>query len=476
MTTKKTKRKESDKKKESELFLKPRLVWDQLKAKEKKELNSLCERYKDFLDTCKTEREAIFRIEAIARENGFVPVDKAKKGDKFYIVNRAKNIALICPGENPAIDGFHMVATHVDCPRLDLKQRPLYQELDMSFFKTHYYGGIKKYQWLSRALAIHGRIIKGDGSEIDVVLGETDDEPVFTVLDLLPHLAQKQYQKKVSVAFEAEKLNILIGSLPDEKEEVDSADRVKKAIMKLLNKKYGIIEEDFVSAELEAVPAEKARDVGFDSSLIGSYGQDDRICAYTSLEAILNTDSFPNAAVAMFLDKEEIGSEGNTGAKSNFLEVVTEKMLELEGLEPSQRNLRRAWYNSRTISGDVNGAMDPDYQDVHEKRNAALLGYGVCVTKFTGARGKSSSNDANVEYLGWLRRIFNANGVVWQAAELGKVDEGGGGTLAKYLAEYGLEIIDCGTAILSMHSPFEISSKADVYMTYKAYSTFFKGE
>jgi aspartyl aminopeptidase len=378
-------------------------------------------------------------------------------------------------GEKPIEKGIKIIASHIDSPRLDLKQNPLYEDVDLALLKTHYYGGIKKYQWVSRPLSLHGKIIKKDGSELDLSLGEKETEPIFTIVDLLPHLAHKaQYEKKLEDAVIGEKLNILAGSIPFP--DKDTKDRIKLQVLKYLNDNFGLIEEDFVSAELELVPSEKARDIGWDRSLIGSYGQDDRSCAYTSMRAAGDLKNPKETVLVLFLDKEEIGSEGNTGAKSRFLEAVVADLLSFEGVTADDGAVRRTLMNSRAISADVNGALDPDYQDVHEKRNAAKLGYGICITKFTGSRGKSGSSDASAEYVGWLRDVFNRNSIVWQTGELGKVDEGGGGTIAKYLASYGMDIVDCGVALLGMHSPFEVSSKADIYMTYKGYRVFLSEE
>ncbi len=362
------------------------------------------------------------------------------------------------------------MASHLDSPRLDLKTYPLYEETDLAFLKTHYYGGIKKYQWLARPLALHGVILKADGSRVELKVGEESADPVFTVCDLLPHLARKaQMDKKVTEAFEAEKLNVLVGSLPLGDKE--TKERFKLHLLKLLEDRYGINEEDLVSAELEVVPAGPARDLGWDRSLVGGYGQDDRSCVYASLTAILELPEPEFTSLALFFDKEEVGSDGNTSAKSCILEEIVELLLERQGLSPLAR--RRILMASRALSADVTGALDPDYPEVHEKRNAARLGYGVGINKYTGHGGKYMANDAHAEYIAWLRRIFQEAGVIWQAGELGKVDEGGGGTIAKYLAIHGLEIIDCGTPLLSMHSPFEVASKADLYMTFKAYQAFF---
>ena len=453
------------------IMLKPAMVWDKLTSKEKKEVFSFTEDYKNFLNVVKTEREAVIEIEKYARKTGFKGISSSSARNKIYKVHRKKAIGLAVIGKKPLVEGLRIIVSHIDSPRLDLKQNPLYEEVALAFLKTHYYGGIKKYQWVSRPLALHGKIIKNDGKELDVRIGEDENDPVFTILDLLPHLARKtQYEKKLGDAIIGEKLNVLVGSIPFP--DKDAQERIKLQILDYLNKTFGLVEEDFISAEIELVPAEKARDIGWDRSLIGAYGQDDRICAYSSLRAIGEMDKPQKTAIALFLDKEEIGSEGNTSARSGFLEDMVADIFKQTGAPLEEHSLKQALINSHAISADVNGALDPDYQEVHEKRNAAKLGYGVCVTKFTGSGGKYASSDANAEYVGMIRRLFNQNNIVWQTGEIGKVDEGGGGTVAKFLASYGMEIIDCGTSLLGMHSPFEVSSKADAYMTYKAYKVF----
>lgn len=455
------------------LILKNDLVWDNLFAREKKEVFSFTRGYKNFLDKAKTEREAVREVIDFAGNKGFVDINsQTPRGKKFFKVNRSKGVALAIMGERPLEEGIRIICSHIDSPRLDLKQNPLYEEVDLAFLKTHYYGGIKKYQWVARALALHGKIIRKDGSGLDIKIGEDPEDPVFTIADLLPHLARKvQYEKKFTDAIIGEKLNILSGSLPISDKE--AAERTKLQVLKYLHQQYGLIEEDFTSAELEIVPAGKARDIGWDRSLIGAYGQDDRVCAYASMKAMESINHPQYTTISLFVDKEEIGSEGNTGAKSKFLEVFIDDLLNLKKKGKDEGSVRKILWNARAISADVNGALDPDYQEVHEKRNAARLGFGICITKFTGSGGKYSSSDASAEYMGWIRNIFNKNKVIWQTGELGKVDEGGGGTIAKYLASYGMEIVDCGTAILGMHSPFEISSKADVFMTYQGYKVFF---
>ena len=452
------------------LMATPRLVWDQVDQAGTEAIFTYGERYKNFLDRVKTEREAVAEIQRQAQALGFVDLTQKTPGNRGYYNHRGKSIILVVPGRRPLTAGLRLVASHIDSPRLDLKPCPLYEDTDLAFLKTHYYGGIKKYQWLARPLAIHGVIIKADGATVELRVGEDPGDPVFTVLDLLPHLARKaQMDKKVTDAFEGEKLNVLAGSLP--LGGAQTKERFKLHLLKFLEDRYGLREEDLVSGEVEIVPAGPARDLGWDRSLVGGYGQDDRACAYASLAAILDVQEPEYTCLALFYDKEETGSDGNTSAKACLLEAMVELLLERGGENPQAR--RRVLLASRAISADVTGGIDPDFPEVHEKRNANRLGYGVGLHKYGGSGGKYSTSDANAEYVAWLRRIFQKNGVIWQAGELGKVDEGGGGTIAKYLASHGLEIIDCGTPLLSMHSPFEVASKADLYMTFKAYRAFF---
>ncbi|OGR15239.1 MAG: aminopeptidase, partial [Desulfobacula sp. GWF2_41_7] len=391
---------------------------------------------------------------------------------KVYKIFQGRCVALAAIGKKLPHLGANIIASHIDSPRLDLKQNPIYEDLSIGLMKTHYYGGIRKYHWLALPLALHGTIIKSNNERLDISIGEHQDDPVFTITDLLPHLAGKtQSSKNISEVFDGEKLNLVAGSTPlggdDEKE------RFKLGVLNCLYEKYGLTEEDFVSAEIEAVPSEKARDIGFDRSMIGAYGQDDRVCAYTGLEAFLDSQSPEKTAIALFFDKEEIGSEGSSGAKSNFLEDFMSDLLFISGGNTDNRSLRKALIHSSCLSADVNAAMDPDFKEVHEAMNAAKLGFGICITKFTGVGGKSGASDAGSEFVGNIRRIFNKNNIVWQTGELGKIDQGGGGTVAKFLAKFGMNVLDCGPALLSMHSPFEISSKADVYMTYLAYKAFY---
>ncbi|MDY6856817.1 MAG: aminopeptidase [Thermodesulfobacteriota bacterium] len=458
------------------LMLKRVSVWDRLDEEQKERVFLFAQDYMEFINKAKTEREAILQIIKFAEGNGFKSIEvPLKKSKKIYRVTYKKAAALGILGKKDIEDGVRIIASHIDSPRLDLKQNPLYEDTDLALLKTHYYGGIKKYQWVSRPLALHGKVIKKDGKELDLIIGEDENDPVFTIVDLAPHLARKaQYDKKLEDAVIGEKLNIIAGSIPFPEE--DTKERIKLQVLKYLNDKFGLIEEDFVSAELELVPSEKARDIGWDKSLIGSYGQDDRSCAYTSMRAIGDINNPKESVLVLFLDKEEIGSDGNTGAKSRLLEIAVSDLFSMKGIKADSEMIRRTLMNSRALSADVNGAFDPDYKDVHEKRNAAKIGYGICITKFTGSRGKSGSNDASAEYVGWLRKVFNRNNIVWQTGELGKVDEGGGGTIAKFFSSYGMDIIDCGVALLGMHSPFEVSSKADIYMTYKGYKAFLTEE
>ncbi len=426
------------------------MVWDQVDQAERAAIFAYGDHYKTFLDRAKTEREAVTEIERQAKALGFVDLAGTETGPRGFYNYRGKNIVLVVQGRRPLTRGpAHLVASHIDSPRLDLKQYPLYEDTDLAFLKTHYYGGIKKYQWLARPLAIHGVVLKADGSRVQLTIGEDPADPVFTVLDLLPHLARKiQMDKKVSEAFEGEKLNVLAGSLP--LGDAETKERVKLHLLKYLDDQYGIEEEDLISAELEVVPAGPARDLGWDRSLVGGYGQDDRSCAYASLAAILDVQEPEHTCLALFYDKEEIGSEGNTG-RPKLASCTRLWKPSWNARARAPQACRRVLMASKALSADVTGGLDPDFPEVHEKRNAARLGYGVCFHKYGGSGGKYSTSDANAEYVAWIRKIFQEHGVVWQAGELGKVDEGGGGTIAKYLAVYGMEIIDCGTP-LALHA------------------------
>ena len=463
--------KAATKKMEERVKLKEELVWDRYNEAQIHEAFAFAEGYKGFLNEAKTERETVEAIMQSVQGAGFRAVSQQGKAQRIYRLNKDKSIGLATMGKKPLEEGMRIIVSHIDAPRLDLKQNPLYEELDMVLLRTHYYGGIKKYQWVAQPLAMHGIIVKTDGKKVKITIGEDEGDPVFTICDLLPHLSRKvQEEKKLKEAIEGEKLTILAGHLPFADQE--AKERVKLRILELLHKEYGIVEEDFLSAELELVPASKARDVGFDRAFVAAYGQDDRVCAYATLKAIEVVKNPPVTTMALFLDKEEVGSEGNTGAKSRFLELFTADILRAAGKEPNDILIKEALFHSKAISADGTAGIDPNYKDVHEPQNNAKIGYGVCMSKFTGAGGKYFSSDASAEYVGEIRELFNRKGITWQMGELGKVDEGGGGTVAKYLALYGMDIIDCGTPMLSMHSPFEVASKGDIFETFRAYRVF----
>ncbi|MFW5730833.1 MAG: aminopeptidase [Desulfonatronovibrionaceae bacterium] len=447
---------------------KPGNCWEVFNtSNHQKNMDKLADDYIAFLSTCKTERETVDFIVDQAGKHGF---QAGTSRDRFLKIHKGKSLVLARKGLNPLSTGVRIIGAHVDTPRLDLKQHPLYEECRVSLAKTHYYGGIRKHQWLARPLALHGLVVKTDGSRVNIVLGEDPADPVFTIADLLPHLAAKQIEKKVSDAFEAEKLNVILGHIPVKKDSQDDKNQVKHGILKILHERYNIVEEDLFSAELQAVPAGPARYVGLDRGLVGGYGHDDRVCVFTAFQAFMDQKDPEYTQVFVVWDKEEIGSEGSSGAKSLFMEYCFEEML--EAWEPQTR-LRTMFENTRALSADVHGAMDPDYQDLHEKLNASLLGAGPVFCKFTGHRGKVGANDAHAEYVAWLRGILNAGNIPWQMAETGKVDMGGGGTVAKFLSIYGMDIIDFGPGVLGMHSPFELCSKADIYAAFLAYKHFF---
>ena len=448
--------------------------WDVFTSEADREaMEALAARYLAFLSCCKTERETIEYAAARLREAGF-----SDKGTKILRPFHGKALFVARKGKAPLSRGFRLICAHSDAPRLDFKQRPLQEQCNIGQAKTHYYGGLRKYQWFARPLALHGVVVKDNGDKVRIVLGENEDEPVFTIADLLPHLAQGQATQPLNKAFEAEKMNVILAHkpLPGARGKKNSkaekpATPVKAHILALLNEKYGLVEEDLYSAEIQAVPAGPARYVGLDKGLIGGYGQDDRICVFLALEALLQSAAKtpPCTQVLMFFDKEEIGSEGSTGAKSRFLEYCIQDII--AEWEPGGR-FSDTMLAGKALSADVHAAIDPDWQDLHEKMNSALIGHGPTFCKFTGSRGKYEANDAHAEYVGWLRGVMNAKNVPWQLAALGKVDGGGGGTVAMHLAAYGMDIIDCGPPILSMHSPFEVSSVADIYATLLAYQAF----
>lgn len=461
---------------ENTLEKKYNYAWNSYNENDIEKVFEISEGYKKFLSECKTERECIKEFIKIAEQNGYKDLENLSKkgeklnpGEKVYVNNRDKTLALFVIGKKPMKEGMNILGAHVDSPRLDLKQNPLYEDTDLAFFETHYYGGIKKYQWVTLPLALHGVVIKKDGTKKDIVIGEADDEPVIGVSDLLIHLAGEQLEKKLKQGIEGEDLNILIGSIPLKDEKVKNP--VKANILKILNEKYGICEEDFVSAELEVVPAGKARDYGLDKSMIMGYGQDDRICSYTSFEAMVKLENPEKTCITLLVDKEEIGSVGATGMQSKFFENAVAEVMDCSN-QYNELNLRKALANSKMLSADVSAAYDPNYPSVMEKNNAAYFGKGLVFNKYTGARGKSGCNDANPEFIAELRQIMDENNVHWQTAELGKVDQGGGGTIAYILAHYGMDVIDCGIALQNMHAPWEVASKADIYEALKGYHAF----
>ena len=450
-------------------------AWMSYGEKEKKELEELNASYRKFLDHGKTERECVTEIIAMAEKAGYVELEKCKRekkklvpGDKVYSVCMKKSIALFQIGSKKIEDGMNILGAHIDSPRLDVKQNPLYEDEGFAYLDTHYYGGIKKYQWVTIPLAIHGVVVKKDGTVIDVVIGEKEEEPVFCITDLLIHLSQEQLEKKARTVIEGEDLNVIIGSQPLACEHKEA---VKENVLKLLKDSYDFEEEDFLSAELEIVPAGKAREAGLDRSMILAYGQDDRVCAYTSLVAMLEVNDVEKTSCCLLVDKEEIGSVGATGMQSHFFENTVAELLDAMGCYNELR-LRRVLSRSKMLSSDVSAAFDPTYASAFEKKNAAYFGKGMVFNKFTGSRGKSGSNDANAEYIGELRSIMEMHQVHYQTAELGKVDLGGGGTIAYILSLYGMEVIDCGVAVLNMHAPWEMTSKADIYETKKGYVAF----
>ncbi|MBQ3405330.1 MAG: aminopeptidase [Oscillospiraceae bacterium] len=449
--------------KKSKLFYKQKNIGLTISAEEKSLSDSYCEEYKSFLAVGKTERLATAEAIRLARARGFKefsPDMELKPGDKIYCSNRGKALMLAIIGKKPLDQGANIAAAHIDSPRLDLKQSPLYEDSEIAFFKTHYYGGIRKYQWVTIPLELCGVVILADGSCVDVEIGSEPTDPVLYITDLLPHLASAQKNKKLGEAITGEQLNIIVGSLPVDED--GESDKVKLSVLKILNEKYRITEEDFLSAELEAVPAIKPRDVGLDRSLIGSYGHDDRVCAFAELKAILDTQDPEKTAVCILADKEEIGSMGVTGMQSMAFEHFMSELCDIQGVK-----LERCFANSFCLSADVTSAYDPNFPEVYEKRNNARINYGIALSKFTGSGGKSHSSDASAEIVGRVRRMFRNENVVWQMGELGKVDEGGGGTVAMFMANRNIDTIDAGVPVLSMHAPFEVVSKFDCYMTYK---------
>lgn len=446
--------------------------WKSLNDQEREELFSIGDMYIGFLNNSKTERDANNTIINELKNNGFVDVndiDSLNVGDKVYYSNRSKSVFAAVIGEDNLTSGINLIGAHIDSPRLDLKPNPLYEDANLALLKTHYYGGIKKYQWTTIPLSIHGVIVKADGKKIKVCIGEDDTDPIFTITDLLPHLATSQSDKKLRDAIEGESLNLLVGSIPNDSDK----ESIKENILSILNEKYGITEIDFTSSELEIVPAFKARSLGFDKSMVASYGQDDKACAFATLHAITNTNVSKFTQVAIFADKEEIGSVGNTGMRSDTFDLFINSLLDKKG-ENMPGAINKLYCNSRMLSADVDAGVDPNYQDVSDKRNASFIGYGVVMNKYTGSRGKSGASDANAEYVGFIRNLFESNNVKYQVSELGKVDIGGGGTIAYILADKGIDVIDCGVPVISMHSPYEVTSKFDIYNACQGYKAFFE--
>lgn len=455
---------------EKDIINKKTSGWLKIDSNLKEKIFDFCKGYIKFLNTVKTEREASKEIISNLKDFGFKninDVDVLKPGDKVYMINRSKSIYAAVIGSKNITEGVNLIGAHIDSPRLDLKPNPLYEDIKLALFKTHYYGGIKKYQWTTIPLAIHGVIVKPSGEKIEVEIGEKEDDPVFTITDILPHLAQEQYEKKVGKAVTGEDLNVLVGSIPNDD------DKVKENIMNLLNEKYDIKEIDFYSSELEVVPAFKAKDLGFDRSMVAAYGQDDRVCAYTTLKALTDANVKDKTIVAIFADKEEIGSVGNTGMCSQMFDLFINELLNKKG-ENTPGALNKTYCNSMMLSADVGAGIDPNYKSTAEENNASKIGFGVELNKYTGSGGKSGASDANAEFVAKVRRIFEDNNVKYQVSELGKVDLGGGGTIAYILADKGMDVIDCGVPVISMHSPYEVTSKFDIYSAYLAYKAFFE--
>lgn len=453
-----------------ELFYKPEHASKVCDDSVRESADAFAEGYKSFLNEAKTEREATAVILKEAQSRGFVQFDADKKyvaGDKVYFVNRDKAIILAVIGKKCICEGVKIAAAHIDSPRLDLKPNPLYESDELALFKTHYYGGIKKYQWVAIPLALHGVIIKADGSKVEVKIGEEEGEPKFVISDILPHLGAEQGKRTLSEGIQGEELNVIVGSRPFKSDE--GSELVKLNILKILNEKYGIKEADFLSAELEVVPAFKADDIGFDRGLIGSYGHDDRVCAYPAAMAAFDVVDPDYTVITVLTDKEETGSDGNTGLQSAYLEYFINDLARANGVEGY-----RVLSKSECLSADVNSAYDPTFNSVFEKNNTSFLNRGVVITKYTGARGKGGTSDASAEYMGKIRRMLDEDNVVWQIGELGKVDAGGGGTVAKYIANLNVDVVDLGVPVLSMHAPYEVISKFDLYMAYRAFKKFFE--
>ena len=459
------------------LFNKKEDGWESVDKQKKDTIMELSKKYMNFLNVAKTEREFIKQARKLADENGYKDImeyQTLKPGDKVYFINREKSMYLAIIGEESIENGMHIIGSHVDSPRLDLKPNPLYEDTGLAYFKTHYYGGIKKYQWTTIPLSIHGVIVKTNGEKIEVNIGEDENDPIFTITDLLPHLAQEQMEKKLKNGVEGEDLNLLIGSIPYKVSEDEKvSEKVKLNILNILNKKYGITEADLTSSEIELVPAFKARSMGLDESMVAAYGQDDKVCAYTSLSAMMELQNVKNTAVCILSDKEEIGSMGNTGMESHMFDFFISEILNKLGINRPNL-LDRVFCFSKMLSSDVDAGYDPIYASVSDKINAGFIGKGISLNKYTGARGKSGASDANAEYVAWIRNVLEKNEIKYQIAELGKVDIGGGGTIAYILANKGADVIDCGVPVLSMHAPYEVTSKYDIYSAYKTYKAFWQ--
>lgn len=457
---------------ENKLFNKKKSGWLEIENEEGSKIFSFCEGYMDYLNKAKTEREFIAEAKKKAEENGFKDlntIQNLQTGDKVYFINRNKSMYLAVIGKQPIENGLHIVGAHVDSPRLDLKPNPLYEDGELAYFNTHYYGGIKKYQWTAIPLSIHGVIVKTNGEKITVNIGEDEKDPIFTITDLLPHLAKEQVSKKLAEAIEGENLDLLVGSIPYK--DTESKEKVKLNILNLLNQKYGITEADLQSSELELVPCFKARSLGFDMGLVAAYGQDDKVCSYTALTALMEVNEPPKTAVCILSDKEEIGSMGNTGMESHVFDYFISELLNKRG-ENRVNLLDKVFCYSKMLSSDVDAAFDPLYSNVSDKNNSGYLSKGLTLNKYTGSRGKSGASDANAEYVAWIRDLFEKNKIKYQMSELGKVDVGGGGTIAYILANKGVDVIDCGVGVLSMHAPYEVTSKYDIYTAYRAYKAF----
>ena len=456
------------------LFKQKKDGWETANTRTREEIFNLSKKYMNYLNVAKTEREFIKQAKKMADENGFKDIaeyETLKPGDKIYFVNRAKSMYLAIIGEESIEKGMHIIGSHVDSPRLDLKPNPLYEDTGLAYLKTHYYGGIKKYQWTTIPLSMHGVIVKTNGEKVEINIGEDENDPIFTITDLLPHLAQEQMERKLKNGVDGEDLTLLIGSIPYD--DSKATEKVKLNILNILNQKYGITEIDFTSSEIELVPAFKARSLGFDGSMVAAYGQDDKVCAYTSLQAMMELEKVKNTAVCILSDKEEIGSMGNTGMESHMFDFFISEILNKLGVNRPNL-LDKIFCFSKMLSSDVDAGYDPLYAQVSDKHNAGFLGKGISLNKYTGARGKSGASDSNAEYVAWVRNVLEKNEILYQVAELGKVDIGGGGTIAYILANKGTDVIDCGVPVLSMHAPYEVTSKFDIYSAYKTYKAFWQ--